>query len=85
MINCFVTSLILFTAFSIYSSSISQAVRRFKWTWAGMRQQDMKYKENRIHPTQKPVALYAWILKNYSAPNQKIIDTHFVAVIFLLL
>lgn len=30
----------------------------------------------KIHPTQKPVALYEWILKNYSEPNQKIIDTH---------
>ncbi len=30
----------------------------------------------RIHPTQKPVALYEWIIKNYAQPNQKIIDTH---------
>ncbi len=32
---------------------------------------------DRMHPTQKPVALYDWILKNYAKPNQKIIDTHF--------
>ena len=31
----------------------------------------------KIHPTQKPVALYAWILKNYAKPNDKILDTHF--------
>ncbi len=30
----------------------------------------------KIHPTQKPVALYEWLLKNYSEPNQKILDTH---------
>lgn len=30
----------------------------------------------RIHPTQKPVKLYNWILKNYAKPGQKIIDTH---------
>ena len=30
-----------------------------------------------IHPTQKPVALYAWILKNYAKQGDKIIDTHF--------
>ena len=30
----------------------------------------------RIHPTQKPVALYAWIFKNYSRGGQKILDTH---------
>ena len=31
---------------------------------------------NRIHPTQKPVALYDWIFKNYAKEGQKILDTH---------
>jgi site-specific DNA-methyltransferase (adenine-specific) len=31
---------------------------------------------NRIHPTQKPVALYEWLLKNYAKEGQKILDTH---------
>lgn len=31
---------------------------------------------SRIHPTQKPVALYQWILKNYAKPGDKILDTH---------
>ena len=31
---------------------------------------------NRIHPTQKPVKLYEWILSRYAEPNQKILDTH---------
>ena len=30
----------------------------------------------RFHPTQKPVALYRWIFKNYAKPGYKIIDTH---------
>lgn len=30
----------------------------------------------RFHPTQKPVALYAWIYKNYAKPGMKILDTH---------
>jgi site-specific DNA-methyltransferase (adenine-specific) len=30
----------------------------------------------KIHETQKPVALYQWILNNYAKPNDKIIDTH---------
>lgn len=29
-----------------------------------------------IHPTQKPVQLYKWLLKNYAKPEYKIIDTH---------
>lgn len=30
----------------------------------------------RIHPTQKPVRLYEWLLTNYATPGQKILDTH---------
>jgi site-specific DNA-methyltransferase (adenine-specific) len=30
----------------------------------------------KIHPTQKPVALYKWLLKNYTKPGDKILDTH---------
>jgi site-specific DNA-methyltransferase (adenine-specific) len=30
----------------------------------------------KIHPTQKPVALYRWLLKNYAKPGQRILDTH---------
>ena len=32
--------------------------------------------EHRIHPTQKPVALYKWLLQNYAKPGDKILDTH---------
>lgn len=45
-------------------------------TWHGMLQQDMKNKEKRIHPTQKPIKLYNWIYKNYAEEGQKILDTH---------
>ena len=30
----------------------------------------------KIHPTQKPVALYVWLLENYANPGDKILDTH---------
>lgn len=32
--------------------------------------------EKRIHPTQKPVALYAWLFRRYAKPGYKILDTH---------
>lgn len=32
--------------------------------------------EDKIHPTQKPIALYKWLLKNYAKPGDKILDTH---------
>ncbi len=31
---------------------------------------------NRFHPTEKPIDLYAWLLKNYAKPGDKILDTH---------
>lgn len=57
-------------------TSFNTAVRKFTYTWNGMLQGDMKKKEFRIHPTQKPVKLYEWLLKNYSKPGYKILDTH---------
>lgn len=57
-------------------TSFNTAVRRFKWTWSGMRQQNMRNKEKRIHPTQKPVALYRWLLTKYAKSGDRILDTH---------
>jgi len=57
-------------------TSFKTAVRNFKFRWAGMLQGDMSDKEIRIHPTQKPVALYQWLLNNYAKPGQTILDTH---------
>jgi site-specific DNA-methyltransferase (adenine-specific) len=50
--------------------------RIFRYLWHGMLQQNMSNKEDRFHPTQKPVALYKWILKNYAKPGDKIFDSH---------
>ena len=57
-------------------SSFKSAVRKFKFRWNGMLQENMKNKEERIHPTQKPVALYEWLLTNYAKKGQRILDTH---------
>ena len=46
-------------------------------TWHGMLKHNMKDKEQRIHPTQKPVALYDWLLSNYAKEGDLILDTHF--------
>lgn len=57
-------------------TSFQSAVRKFTYQWMGMLQGDMKNKEERIHPTQKPVKLYEWLLTNYAEPGQRILDTH---------
>ena len=57
-------------------TSFERALRVWKYTWNGMIQGDMKNKERRIHPTQKPVKLYDWLLSNYAEPGDKILDTH---------
>ena len=57
-------------------TSFKTAVRKFEFRWAGMLQGNMKNKEYRIHPTQKPVALYTWLLKSYAKPGDRILDTH---------
>lgn len=57
-------------------TSFDTAVRNFKWRWNGMLQQNMKNKQKRIHPTEKPIKLYEWILKNYAKEGDKILDTH---------
>jgi site-specific DNA-methyltransferase (adenine-specific) len=53
-----------------------KSVRFFEYTWNGMLQQNMKNKETRIHPTQKPIALYEWILRKYAKEGDKILDTN---------
>lgn len=57
--------------------SINNHVNHFQWRWNGMLQQNMKNKEERIHPTQKPVQLYKWLLQNYAKEGDTILDTHF--------
>ena len=55
-------------------ASFPSAVRRFRYKWHGMLQENMAAKEIRIHPTQKPVALYAWLLEHYAKPGDRIFD-----------
>ena len=67
--------------------SLHESVRIFRYMWNGMFQGksvseghiqrgNKRLNEVRIHPTQKPVDLYKWLLKEYSKPGNKILDTH---------
>jgi DNA modification methylase len=55
-------------------TNIQQAVRRIKWRWAGMLQQDMSNKEDRVHPTQKPVEVMRWSIEKLPNDCQTILD-----------
>ena len=57
-------------------TSFNSASRIFRYMWNGMIQENMKEREARIHPTQKPVDLYKWLLNTFSKPGEIILDTH---------
>lgn len=57
--------------------SLINHVRVFRYLWCGFLQENQKNgREVKIHPTQKPVALYKWLLIKYAKQDNKILDTH---------
>lgn len=54
-------------------TSFDSNIRIFKKSWIGANAIDL---DGRHHPTQKPVALYKWLLQNYAKAGDKILDTH---------
>lgn len=76
-----------FSDCELAATDLFTSVRQFRFMWNGMlqgksmhegaiMQGNKKLNEKRIHPTQKPVALYRWIFKNYAKPGDRILDTH---------
>lgn len=65
----------------IASHSFGVNIKIFRYEWRGNVQgKSINWKNEgmdaRIHPTQKPIALYKWILDRYAKPGNKILDTH---------
>ncbi|MBS8100652.1 DNA methyltransferase [Streptococcus suis] len=67
--------------------SVHDSVRLFRYMWNGMmqgksiseghiQQGNKKLNEKRIHPTQKPINLYRWLIQKYTKEGYKILDTH---------
>ena len=76
-----------FSDCELAATDLFTSVRIFRFMWNGMlqgksieegtiMQSNKKLNEKRIHPTQKPLALYQWIFKNYAKPGDRILDTH---------
>jgi site-specific DNA-methyltransferase (adenine-specific) len=57
-------------------TSFNKAVRKFRFRWWGLLQENMVEKEKRIHPTQKPVEIYKMVLRKYAKKGDKIFDSH---------
>lgn len=72
--------------FLVWDKGISEAfsMAMCEYAWTSFNENAKMYKcapqgnrnNIRIHPTQKPVALYSWILRLFSKPGMKILDTH---------
>lgn len=76
-----------FSGCEIAACSLFNSVRIYRYMWNGMlqgksvnegwiMQGNKALNERRIHPTQKPVNLYRWIVQTYIRPEWKVLDTH---------
>jgi len=69
-----------FSECEIAHYSNSNNVKMFSYTYIGNVQgndyQILWDQTDKIHPTQKPVNLYDWLLQNYAKPEMRILDTH---------
>ena len=63
----------------LFSEDVSFASVELAWTSftsVSKRFRLSSQQQHRIHPTQKPIELYKWLLKNYAKEGDKILDTH---------
>lgn len=66
-----------FSDFELAWTSFDKTSRAIKLESFGFNHADKRILgQSTIHPTQKPVALYKWLIRNYANPNDKILDTH---------
>jgi len=67
-----------FSSIELAWTSFDLLPNYYYYAWGGLSEciVGRNKKEKSIHPTQKPVALYKWLLTNYAKPGQTILDTH---------
>jgi len=70
-----------FSEADLASCSLQKRITIFEYRWNGNRQGNTINWKNtgpdaRIHPTQKPISLYEWLLINYAKEGDVILDTH---------
>jgi len=57
-------------------TSFDCILRKYTYDWIGFGYLNNPQKQKKIHPTEKPISLYEWLLMNYSKEGDKILDTH---------
>ena len=57
-------------------SSFGCILRKYTYDWIGFGYLNNPQKQKKIHPTEKPIQLYEWLLHNYAKEGDKILDTH---------
>jgi len=57
-------------------TSFKKVTTLFEYGWIGIDYCNNDRKQKKIHPTEKPIALYEWLLDNYAKKGDKILDTH---------
>ena len=57
-------------------TSFDCILRKFIYDWIGFGYLNNPQKQKKIHPTEKPIKLYEWLLMNYAKKGDKILDTH---------
>ena len=66
-----------FSDFELAWTSFNEVCKSAKLDSYGFNHADKRHTNNSTnHPTQKPIALYKWLLKNYAKEGDKILDTH---------
>ena len=58
-------------------TDLQKRVTVFRYLWMGFKKEFKEpHDKNRIHPCEKPVSLYKWLLRNYAKPGDKLFDSH---------
>ena len=57
-------------------TSFNCILRKFTYDWIGFGYLNNPQRQKKIHPTEKPIKLYEWLLMNYANKGDKILDTH---------
>ena len=67
-----------FSSVELAWTSFDALPNYYYYAWGGLSDgiKGRNKKEKSIHPTQKPIALYEWLLTNYAKKGQRVLDTH---------